>query len=146
MSKGISTQQRQILGAAVAISRVRNGEPVARAPKWHPGFRVPVVTGVWPDISTYTASHIVAGVGLHRRDRLHSRLETTPTALAIRSSISRAITSLLKRGMLAYRPHCPNNGDYERFGRTYGYVLTPPAFPLDCFTSQPCRIRRFASG
>lgn len=124
MSKGISTQQRQILGAAVAVSRIRNGEPVARSPRWHPEFRVPVVTGVWPDISTYTASHLVAGVGLRRKDRWTSRLETTPTALAIRSSISRAITSLLKRGMLAYRPYCSNNGDYEQFGRTYGYVLT----------------------
>ena len=34
MSKGISTQQRQILGAAVAVSRIPgNGEPVARSPR-----------------------------------------------------------------------------------------------------------------
>jgi hypothetical protein len=125
MSKGISTQQGQILGAAVAISRIRNGQPVARTPQPHEGFRVPVVTGVWPDISTYIAAHIVGGVGLRRKDRATSWLETTPAALATRSSISRAITSLLNRGLLAYRPHCSrSDGDYERFGRTYGYVLT----------------------
>lgn len=121
MSRGISTQQQQILGAAVAISRIRNGKPVARTPQRHPRFRVPVVTGVWPDISTYTASHLVGRVCLCGRNCWLSRRETTPTALATRSSISRAITSLLKRGLLAYRPP---NGDYEQFGGTWGYVLT----------------------
>ena len=101
MSRGISTQQQQILGAAVAISRIRNGKPVARTPQRHPRFRVLVVTGVWPDISTYIASHLVGRVGLRRRNRWLSRLETTPTALATRSSISRAISLLLKRGLLA---------------------------------------------
>ena len=124
MSKGISTQQQQILGAAVAVSRIRNGQPVARVPQQHPGFRVPVVTGVWPDISTYTASHLVAGVGLRRKDRGTSRLETTPAALATRSSISRAITSLLKRGLLAYRVSRRGSDDHEQFGQSGGYVLT----------------------
>jgi hypothetical protein len=124
MSKGISTQQQRILGAAVAISRLRNGQPLARTPQRHDGYRVPVVTGVWPDISAYIASHLVAGVGLRRKDRYSSRLETTPAALAARSSISRAITSLEKRGLLAYRPYRSASGDYEQFGRTYGYVLT----------------------
>jgi hypothetical protein len=48
----------------------------------------------------------------------------TPAALATRSSISRAITSLLNRGLLAYRPHRSGSGDYEQFGQIYGYVLT----------------------
>jgi hypothetical protein len=124
MSKGISTQQQQILGAAVAVSRIRNGQPVARTPQPHPGFHIPVVTGVWPDISCYIASHLVAGVGLRRKDWFTSRLETTPAALAARSSISRAITSLLKRELLAYRPTRPDSDDYDQFGITYGYVLT----------------------
>jgi hypothetical protein len=128
MSKGISTRQRQILGLAVAISRLRNGEPVARTPQPHPHFRVPVVTGVWPDISTYVAAHIVGGVGLRRDGRWKSLLETTPVALAARSSISRAISSLLKRGLLAYRPYY--QGDYVKFGRTHGYILTAAGLAL----------------
>jgi hypothetical protein len=90
----------------------------------HQGFRVPVVTGVWPDISSYIASHLVAGVGLRRKDWCTSQLETTPAALAARSSISRAITSLLNRGLLAYRANRPGSSDYEQFGRAGGYVLT----------------------
>jgi hypothetical protein len=90
MSKGISTQQQQILGAAVAISRIRNGNPVARMPQQHPRFRIPVVTGVWPDISTYIASHLVGGVGLRQKDRCTSQLETTPPALAPRGSLDGA--------------------------------------------------------
>ena len=122
MSKGISTQQRQILGLAVAISRLRNGEPVARTPQPHPHFRIPIVTGVWPDISTYIAAHIVGGVGLRRDGKYESILETTQTALTARSSISRAISSLLKRGLVAYRPYV--QGDYAKFGREWGYALT----------------------
>ena len=94
MSRGILPQQQPILGAALAISRIRNGEPVDRTPQRHPRFRVLVVTGVWPDISTYIASHLVGRVGLRRRNRWLSRLETTPTALATRRSISRAIRFL----------------------------------------------------
>jgi hypothetical protein len=102
MSKGISSQQQKILGAAVAISRLSNGQPIARIPQRHDGYRVPVVASVWQDISAYTASHLVAGVGLRRKDRYTSQLETTPGALAARSSISRAITSLVNRELLAY--------------------------------------------
>jgi hypothetical protein len=121
MSKGISTQQRQILGLAVAVSRLRNGEPVPRTPQPHPHFRVPVVTGVWPDVSAYIAAHIVGGVGLRRDSKYEAILETTPAALSARSSVSRAISSLFDRGLVAYRP----SQGYCQFGsRTWGYALT----------------------
>jgi hypothetical protein len=83
-----------------------------------------VVTGVWADLDTALAAHTVGGVGLRPKYRGHTwnstvRLETTPVALGGRSAISRAIASLMRRGMLAYRPH--RVGEHA-FGS--GYVLT----------------------
>lgn len=133
MSKGLSRQQLQILGLAVAISRYRNGEPMARVPRPHRDYRVPIVTGhVWPDLRTDVCAHVLGGVGLRSRTtqwgREHGKvwLETTQPALTARSSISRAIASLLKRGHLAYRPifydwRSPSPGE-QKFGS--GYCLT----------------------
>jgi hypothetical protein len=80
-----------------------------------PDYRIPVVLGVPPDLYTALAAHVVGGVGLlpHYRSQRSSsaRLETTPEALGRRSATSRAIASLLKRGMLAYRPcHWDHHG------------------------------------
>lgn len=123
MSRGLSKQQNNILGLAVAVSRMRNGKPVGYVPRRDPRWRVPVVTGVCPDVTTAIAAHVLGGVGLRRRSwwyRYYVHLETTPVALSTRASLSRAITGLEKRGCLAYRPYVHET---ERlFGR--GHVLT----------------------
>ena len=120
MSRGLSRRQLRILGLAVAVSRLRNGMPMARSPVSHPDYRIPVVTGVWADISPALAAHVLGGVGLRPRAQCrHVWLETTPAALSIRSAMSRALSSLMKRGMLAYKPYRSEDHRLD-----HGYVLT----------------------
>ena len=119
MSRGLSQQQLRILGLAVAVSRLRNGAPVTYVPRSHPEWRIPVVTEGSADLTTPLAAHVLGGVGLRPRQGSNVYLETTQAALNARSAISRAITSLMKRGLLAYRPR-----DYPGPRDVAGYVLT----------------------
>jgi len=119
VSRGLSRQQLRLLGLATAVSRVRNGAPRAHLPVSHPNWRIPVVTGIPADLTTPLAAHVLGGVALRPRPRWHISagavwLETTPTALAVRSAYSRAISSLLRRELVAYKADSPN----------HGYVLT----------------------
>ena len=107
------------------------------------------MTGVWPDISTYTnfpprrwCRPTPEGVG-----GLRGWKQLRPPWLSV-SLISRAITSLLKRGMLAYRPYCSETmAITSNYGRTNGYVLTAAGLAAwGSLTSQLCLIWRFASG
>ena len=113
MSRGISRQQQRILGLAVAISRYRNGEPVARVPQPAGRYPIPTVRGRWPDVWTAIAAHILGGVALCRSTGSGSKvfLETTQPARTTRSITARAIRSLLEWELLAYRPR-------------HGYCLT----------------------
>jgi hypothetical protein len=146
MSKGISSQQLDILGLAAAVSRLRNGQPMSHEPKPHPYWKVPVVVGTWRNtptgralggeaqvhITTAIAAHCVGGIGLRREMTQDTKpnhresvlLETTASALSTRSSISRAIGTLLKRGMLAHRPLLPVEQGKPPFGLHSGCVLT----------------------
>jgi len=123
MSRGLSRLQLRILGLAVAVSRARNGVPMARTPVRHSDYRVRVVTGVWADIGTPLAAHVLGGVGLRPRGRIGDLqkvwLETTPAALSVRSVMSRALGSLLKRGLLAYKPYRSVEHHLD-----HGFVLT----------------------
>jgi hypothetical protein len=107
MSRGLSRQQLQILGLAVAVSRLCNGTPLAHVPRSSTSYRVPITRNAWPDASVALAAHVLGGVVLRPRDRSGASvwLETTPAALNTRSAFSRAITSLLRRGLLVYVPH-----------------------------------------
>ena len=120
MSRGLSQRQLRVLGLAVTVSRLRNGAPVTYVPRLHPDWRVPVVTEGWADLTTPLAAHVLGGVGLRPKYGGSTvYLETTPAALNARSASSRAITSLMKRGLLAYRPRdMPGSRDVA------GYVLT----------------------
>jgi hypothetical protein len=95
MGTGLSREMRRLLGAAVAVNRVR-----------HDG-QVFVDDGPEPDMTTARASHLVYGVGLRRRtsNSCHTWLETTDEARCGRSSATRALARLKERGMLAYFPH-----------------------------------------
>jgi hypothetical protein len=123
MSKGLSRQQCRILGLAVAISRLRNGAPVPRVPMPHRHWRVPVVTNGWPDVSIQIAVHVCGGAAI-RRIGSHWCLDTARPALTARASISRAISSLVQRELLALRVYVQGETDLATFGRNDGYVLT----------------------
>jgi hypothetical protein len=136
-------RQQQLLGLAVAISRYHNGDPVARVPTPHPRYRIPVVQDkdIRPDIWTAIAAHIFGGVALRAQQTAGQVfLETTPAALAARSTFARALTSLLKRELLAYRgssycltaaglaaglPHEPDIPDLDRRLWLVGYSRSP---------------------
>jgi hypothetical protein len=123
MSRGLSRKQLKLLGLAIAVSRLRNGVPLARSPVSHPDYRIPVVTGVWADISTPLAAHVLGKVGLRPRWEIGGLqrvwLETTPHALSVRSAMSRALSSLMNRRMLAYKPYRAAQPHLD-----HGYVLT----------------------
>src|SRR5215469_5309187 len=115
MSKGLTRQQLRLLGLAVAVSRLRHGQPKSHVPLIDPEYRLvaqqlrlrcgfPVVHHMPPDLTIELAVHIVGGVGLiphkpptprlsHSGWRLiHMQLETTPAALSARSAISREVS------------------------------------------------------
>src|SRR5215831_7179171 len=109
MSKGLSRQQLRLLGLAVAVSRLRHRKPRAHVPMLDRDGKTLVVKGAQPDLTTALAAHVVGGCGLQPRLRGWPRymLEATPVAMNRRSSISRAISSLRRRGLVAYKPDGP---------------------------------------
>jgi hypothetical protein len=136
VSRGLSDKQRHILGLAAAVSRLHNGEPIGHEPRQNSDplwGGQPVVTGmVRPDITVGLVAHVLYGVGLRRRegkfDKTKVWLETTPAALSARSSASHALTSLFKRGLVAFRGNVRAAPDNEwRLGT--GYVLSVAGLP-----------------
>jgi hypothetical protein len=126
MSRGLSVQQHYILGLAVTVSRHRHGKPRAWIAEPHPRWTVPVVVDGTPDIDIRICTHVLGQVTLRHKPtpatlgwatQCGGWLETTPAALSVRASLSRAITSLRKRGQLAIAVTA--NG-YD----TGGYCLT----------------------
>jgi len=97
MSKGISRQQRQILGLAVALARRRNR-------------KAKLVTADdtdEPDITVAFAAVVVGGVALVpevRSSGANGRAvvsqDRSPAGLSTRASIDRAFGSLVRRGLL----------------------------------------------
>lgn len=129
MSRGLSQQQRLILGLAVAMSRHHYGAPRAHVPQRDPDWRIPVAfTATMPDVTTALATHIVRGVTIEHYK--HSGFKTytngafalTPATKAAKNSISRAITILMNRGLLVYRP---NRRHEDCRMVEAGYLLTP---------------------
>lgn len=129
MSRGLSQQQRLILGLAVAMSRHHYGSPKAHIPQTDPGWRIPVAfTANLPDVTTALATHIVHGVTIEHYKHSVAKTYTngvfalTPETKSAKNSASRAITILMKRGLLVYRPHRRGESlqDFE-----WGYLLTP---------------------
>ena len=116
MSRGLSQQQRLILGLAAAMSRHHYGEPMAHVPQADPGYRIPVAfTATLPDVTTALATHVVHGVPLECCRTYGTRtvfgggaFTLTPETRARKNSASRAITALCNAGLLAYRPHRQN--------------------------------------
>jgi len=107
MSRGLSQQQLQILGLAVAVSRFRYGCPRAFEPRAVSGWRVPVVEGQPYDVHGVLAAHVLGGVRWlpdNFMGSTHSTIhfDKTPAARSVRYSMNRAIAGLGKRGLLAY--------------------------------------------
>jgi len=106
MSRGLSRQQLQILGLATAVSRLRYGAPRAHKPQVIDGWRVPVVLAPY-DVHGALAAHVLGGARWLPdtvRGSTHStvKLEKTPAAVRARGAMSRVITTLEGRGLLAY--------------------------------------------
>jgi hypothetical protein len=119
MGRGLSCQQCQILGLAVALARrrKRKGKLVAADP-----------TGE-PDITVAFAAVIVGGVALLPEGRPSGDFgrqiviqDRSPAALSVRTSITRAFGSLVRRELLA---PCGPTTRRSRGGRYGGrYRLT----------------------
>ncbi len=129
MSRGLSQQQRLILGLSVAMSRHHYGRPKAHIPHPDPDGRIPdAFSATLPDVTTALATHIVHGVPIeyykHSRSKTYTNgaFALTPEARAAKNSTSRAITILMDRGLLVYRPQ---RRDESRREVECGYLLTP---------------------
>lgn len=124
MSKGLSRQQRRLLGLAVAVSWLRYGTPRAHVAVTHRDWPFPVVIGVQPDLDAALAAHVLGRCGMRPQPSSISPvkfiLETTPAVLSARSSLSRAMSSLERRGLLVYKPY----GPIQEYGPGAGRVLT----------------------
>jgi hypothetical protein len=130
MSRGLSQQQRQILGIAVHANRltqggqvaVKTGNPVA-------GCFVPTVDypGV-KDLCWQLPAHLLHGLDFVEERTMILKSNgvwqpsgpyfdlTTPEARSVQASVVRAITSLVRTGLLRWAPQTDAGG--------WGYVLT----------------------
>ena len=97
MSRGISRQQRQILGLAVALARRRN--PKRKLVAADPTDE--------PDITVAFAAVVAGGVALVQKTRSSGSRgphfisqDRSPAGLSARASIDRAFGSLVRRGLL----------------------------------------------
>jgi len=113
MSRALSQQQMRILGLAASVSRLRHEVPLVGLPPT--GVQLELSERITSDMWIALAAHVLGGVRLQldRRGEFIV-LENTSEALSARGSISRAITSLEKQGLLADQPG----------SRPPGYVLT----------------------
>jgi hypothetical protein len=135
MSKGISRQQRRILGLAVALARRRHprGKLIAADP-----------TDA-PDITVAFAAVVVGGVALVTQVRSSGEFrrevvcqDRSPAGLSARASIDHAFGSLVSRGLLA--PCEP-----RRFNRASGrnpnhegrYILTEAGIAAGLALEEP---------
>lgn len=129
MSRGLSQQQRLILGLAVAMSRYHYGEPRAHVPQAVEGWRVPVgLTNDYPDVSPNLAAHFVHGIRIQYWKHYatmttagYGALQRTPEARAAINSASRAIQKLWHAGLLCYRGYRRGENMYHF---AFGYLLT----------------------
>lgn len=129
MSRGLSQQQRLILGLAVAMSRHHYGSPKAHIPQADPGWRIPVgFTDSPPDVTAKVVAHFIHGIPIEYWKRYRTKmtggegaLKLTPEARAAINSASRAIRGMYRSGLLCYRGY--RAGEYSR-QFTYGYLLT----------------------
>src|SRR4051794_23437021 len=110
MSRGLSTQQRAILGLGVRINRAVNGGevvPIPGEPVQPPGWDVPVLYSPGlAEVSARYVLHLLHDVPIKEGPYLSSdsHLEHTPYTLSLKASVTRAISSLLKRGHIVLRP------------------------------------------
>jgi hypothetical protein len=111
MSKGISRQQRRILGLAVALARRRHprGKLIAADPTDAPDITVALAAVVVGGVALVTR---VRPTGAFRREVVCQ--DRSPAGLSARASIDHAFGSLARRGLLA--PCEP-----RRFNRTSGH-------------------------
>lgn len=127
MSRGLSQQQRLILGLAVAMSRYHYGEPKAHIPQTLPNWRIPIaLTESGPDVTANLCAHFIHGIRIeywkaycNKKTAGIGPMKLTPEARAAINSASRAINNLARKGLLCYR-------GYRQWTRgfVYGYVLT----------------------
>jgi hypothetical protein len=96
-----------MLGLAVAVSRHHNGEPRARVGAALGSWPDPAAIVPAPDLNVRICMHLLGGVTLRARHvvtegwrRGGGDLETTPEALTVRASFSRALSTLHRRGHL----------------------------------------------
>jgi hypothetical protein len=109
MGRGLSPEQRAILGLAVAVNRATQGGTLAVKPG-KPDYLGP------RDVSLRLAVWAIGGFVPLCRYIVSPRIfyEGTPAYLAMKASLSRAIGRLVKRGLLANAPswHWPIGLDY----------------------------------
>src|SRR4051794_21236049 len=110
MSRGLSRQQRAILGLGVRINRAVNlGEvvPIDGEPEADAGWKPPVLYSPGlAEVALRYVMHLLHGVpiedeGYRPRDTFFAH---NPRTLSLKASTARAVASLVDRGHLAIRP------------------------------------------
>lgn len=125
MSRGLSQQQRRILGFGYAFNAELHGGLyrqwdgiVPAGDRYRDEYRgLPVSEGKHaPDFTPWMLPHFVGGVPMHRSGH---RYQHAGNVKSIRVSLSRATTGLWRRKLIAY--HDPGYGWWECHS---GYILT----------------------
>jgi hypothetical protein len=106
MSRGLSEQQRRILGLGVRINRAVNGGqvvPIPGEPEKVPGYRCPLLCSPGlPEITARYVLHLLHGVPIAERlERGSGFFSHDAHTQSLKASVTRAITSLLNRDHVA---------------------------------------------
>lgn len=119
MGRGISQQQKQILGLAYTVNKftqggiasVKGGDPV-------PNYKLPTVDYIgYKDLKTSLAIYALKNI-LPRNDIQAGIFRGTKQYKSAKASITRAMTRLMERGLLIYAPNA------NKATHRWGYVLT----------------------
>ena len=123
MGRGLSTEQRAILGLACAVNRAtQGGELRVKTGKPVDGYRIPTID--WrgpPDLSLRLAMWAIGG---YLPDPNTHEYRHTPQLKSLKSSLSRAMTRLVNRGLIVYTDLPVDSHGYLLSPLGHDYVLT----------------------
>lgn len=135
MGRGISQQQRQILGVAYHANRITQGEAKVKSGNPLKDYTVPAIDYIGAkDICWPLAVHGIHGItfkGLpschswpHGREQSSGYFVYNGRVKSLKASVCRAIKTLMDRRLLVLAPHGDGNAHRQGSGIRWGYLLT----------------------
>jgi hypothetical protein len=133
MGRGLSPMQKQILGVAYTVNaHTQGGTAKVKAGAKLDGYMclaVVVGEGATVDVKTSLLIWLIGGIETTGGNSWSTYFQETPEKNSVKASITRAVSRLLKRELLAYVPW------RREFG--HGYVLTDQGMAIAQQYAQP---------